>query len=442
MSEWKTMASRILTFLNTARPVNYVIASSTIDHMKEESLLSAPRSQKISLDAGQERVTTIDILRALTMILMVFVNDLWSLTGIPAWLGHVEPGADGIGLADIVFPAFLFIVGLSIPYAMENRRKHGDTDRDLIRHVLGRTVALLVMGVFLVNGETINADATGIPRYVWGPLCCLCFILIWNSYPKKANRAVVYGLRGIAIVTLLVLAFIYRGGPADALTTFSPQWWGILGLIGWAYLASGLIAVFARNNFYVILGAWIFFSILSMIYHAGLVPDFLLFIPPAILGGTLAGLTMGGVLTSLIFRHFRERRDNRNLTLILLVFAGLLVGLSLVTRPYWGLSKLEATPAWLFLCSAFTILGFLVIYWIADVNKKDHWFKIIKPAGTATLLCYLIPHFAYFTTRTLSIQIPDFMLVGGVGLLKSFLFAMLCVFVTGALIRAGVRMKI
>src|SRR5687768_11372380 len=104
------------------------------------------------------RVASIDILRALTMVLMIFVNDLWSLKDIPAWLGHVERGVDGIGLADVVFPAFLFIVGLSLPFAVDNRRKKGDSDWELVKHVLVRTVALLVMGVFLVNGETINAQ--------------------------------------------------------------------------------------------------------------------------------------------------------------------------------------------------------------------------------------------------------------------------------------------
>src|SRR5688572_15789380 len=101
------------------------------------------------------RIATIDILRALTMVLMIFVNDLGSLRGIPAWLGHVEQGVDGIGLADVVFPAFLFIVGLSLPFAIDNRRKKGDTELQLIMHVLTRTFALLVMGVFLVNGESI-----------------------------------------------------------------------------------------------------------------------------------------------------------------------------------------------------------------------------------------------------------------------------------------------
>ncbi len=73
-----------------------------------------------------KRIASIDILRALTMVLMIFVNDLWTLNNIPEWLEHVKRGEDGIGLADVVFPVFLFIVGLSIPYAVDSRRKKGE----------------------------------------------------------------------------------------------------------------------------------------------------------------------------------------------------------------------------------------------------------------------------------------------------------------------------
>ena len=126
------------------------------------------------------RIATIDILRALTMVLMIFVNDLGTLKNIPLWLEHVAPGVDGIGLADVVFPAFLFIVGLSLPFAVESRRKKGDTELQLVGHVLVRTIALLVMGVFLVNGETINETATGMRSFQYYSLCCFSFILIWN----------------------------------------------------------------------------------------------------------------------------------------------------------------------------------------------------------------------------------------------------------------------
>jgi hypothetical protein len=120
----------------------------------------------------------------------------------------------------------------------------------------------------------------------------------------------------------------------------------------------------------------------------------------------------------------------------------LLIALSVITRPYWGLAKLGATPAWLFLCSAFTILAFTAIYWVADVKGKSGWFGIVKPAGTATLLCYLIPYFAYAFTRILHIHLPWFLLTGGIGLLKSIVFALFCAFVTGVLIRVGVKLKI
>jgi len=76
----------------------------TFPALEESPKVSQTKSIAIS------RVVAIDIVRALTMVLMIFVNDLGTLRNIPRWLEHVEPGVDGIGLADTVFPAFLFIV--------------------------------------------------------------------------------------------------------------------------------------------------------------------------------------------------------------------------------------------------------------------------------------------------------------------------------------------
>ena len=72
-----------------------------------------------------KRNESIDILRGLTMLLMVFVNDLWSVGGVPHFLEHFEVSEDGMGVADIVFPMFLFAMGMSIPYALERRFSKG-----------------------------------------------------------------------------------------------------------------------------------------------------------------------------------------------------------------------------------------------------------------------------------------------------------------------------
>lgn len=399
-------------------------------------------SQTIPTALNPARVGAIDILRALTMVLMIFVNDLWSLKDIPLWLEHVPQGADGIGLADVVFPAFLFIVGMSLPFAIDNRRKKGDTDLQLVGHVLLRSVALLTMGLFLVNGESINAEATGMHRLVWYAISCTCFILVWNTYPKSMPKWSSISLKIIGLLVLLTLAIIYRGGDDGSISRFEPHWWGILGLIGWAYLAAALVTVFARNRMAVLVAAWCGFAVLSLVAHAGLLPKVINFIPGAIRNGTLAGLSMGGVVIATLFLHYRKKADNRQMTFVFLAISAVLIGLSVLTHPYWGLSKLDETPAWLFLCSTFTILAFTAIYWIADVLGKGNWFSFIKPAGTDTLLCYLIPYFAYATTALLNIHLPDFLLIGGIGLLKSFLFALLCVWITGLLRKAGVRLKL
>ncbi|GAB3797409.1 hypothetical protein GCM10028819_16530 [Spirosoma humi] len=339
----------------------------------------------------------------------------------------------------MVFPAFLFIVGMSLPFAVNARRQKGDSDGVLVGHVLMRTVALLVMGVFLVNGESIDESATGLPRLVWNVLACGCFILLWNAYPRTANKWIVLAAKLIALSLLVTLAIVYRG---ENNSRFAPHWWGILGLIGWSYLGAALVTVFAHNRLVILVAAWVGFALLSMLDAAHVLPEAISIIPSAISGGTLVGLTMGGVVISTLFQQYRRQGDNKRMTLLFIGISLGLIALSVYTRTFWGLSKLGATPAWLFLCSAFTILAFTGIYWLVDVNEKANWFNGIKPAGTDTLLCYLIPYFAYAFTTLLNLQLPDALLTGGVGLLKSVLFALLCVWITGRLNKIGVRLKL
>jgi len=82
------------------------------------------------------------------MFLMIFVNDLWTLSGIPEWLEHTATNTDGMGLADIVFPAFLVVMGMSLPFAIQNRMDKGESKIKISWHIILRSFALIVMGVF------------------------------------------------------------------------------------------------------------------------------------------------------------------------------------------------------------------------------------------------------------------------------------------------------
>jgi len=157
-----------------------------------------------ALKNASPRLVSIDALRAVVMVLMIFVNDLWTLIGIPVWLEHTSGKANYMGLADIVFPAFLFIVGLSVPYAIDSRRKKGESDAKIFMHIVFRTLALLIMGFFQVNLESYAGDAI-LPKPIWQILITIGFFLVWLDYSNyKVVTAKV--LKGAGIVLLLVLA--------------------------------------------------------------------------------------------------------------------------------------------------------------------------------------------------------------------------------------------
>lgn len=400
------------------------------------------------------RIASIDVLRALTMLLMIFVNDLWTLKDIPAWLEHTEANEDGMGLADTVFPAFLFIVGMSIPFSVGNRRVKGESDGSITWHVVSRSFALLVMGLFLVNGEYLHEANAGISRAAWFSLSCLSFILLWNSWPKTINKWVVRILQLLAIIILLVLIYLCRGGD-DGVNRFQPYWWGILGLIGWAYLVSALIFVFAGRYFYMLVIAWLLFMGLSIASHAGWIEnDLVKTIIDPLGNGAMPAFTMGGILISMIFLHYKKvnneitARDScppqadRSFIIVLLLISVALFALGYYLRSFWGISKIRATPAWVLVCSAITIVFFVFLYWLVDIKKKGNWFALISPAGTNTLLCYLLPYFIYALVGVLGIGLPVVLLTGVIGLIKSLLFSLLIVVIAGLLGRVGVRVRL
>ena len=57
---------------------------------------------------------------------MLFVNEVAGVTGAPAFLLHRPSDFDGMTITDLVFPAFLFIVGIAVPFALGGRLRRGE----------------------------------------------------------------------------------------------------------------------------------------------------------------------------------------------------------------------------------------------------------------------------------------------------------------------------
>lgn len=97
--------------------------------------------------AGQ-RVVSLDVLRGLTMAFMVLVSNPGSLS-IYTQLDHAP--WDGLTLTDLVFPTFLWIVGLSITLAIGRKVDKGTPHRVILLQALKRAVILYLIGVCIYS---------------------------------------------------------------------------------------------------------------------------------------------------------------------------------------------------------------------------------------------------------------------------------------------------
>jgi len=389
------------------------------------------------------RLGSIDVIRALTMYFMVFVNDLWTDRQIPGWLEHAPGKADAMGFADIIFPAFLFIVGLSIPYSQQSRLDRGQSTALIFRHIVLRSIALIVMGFFQMNMENYSNQSL-LPQPVWVILVTLSFFLVWLDYPKTKRKMATW-LQVAGVVILIVMAALYKGNSPHGIIWMAPHWWGILGLIGWAYFACAIILLIAKDKLWILILFFLFF----VGFNSSVMldqPDFTGSIRHWIgsmgLGNASnSSITILGVICAVLYRKFSDKVSK--VEIILILMAILLFAFGFATRPLWGISKIRATPSWTTICAAISILVFAFLIFLIDRKGKENWFHIIKPAGTSTLTCYLLPylHEAIFLS-IIGIHLPLLLRTGWAGVIKSLIFALIIVIITGLLEKRRLRLKI
>ena len=385
----------------------------------------------------------IDMFRGLTMFLMVFVNDLWTVGGVPHFLEHAETYEDAMGLSDIVFPMFLFAVGLSIPYALERRFARQVPAEKTLGHILSRTFALLVMGVFLVNANGRMAPLLGCGDWLFALLSILGFFLVWNAYPEgfRAGKWLRWG----GVLLLLLLAVTYRtesGGLMKA------RWWGILGMIGWAYLFAAVAWLLCRKRTGILSILWLALIGLNLLTTemrdesallegGNLLQDFARALH--LDNGSSALMVLSGVLVAVQERNFSGESALRQLLYTALT-VGILIGFGSAAHEGWILSKNLGTLPWCFYSMAAAVTLYALLRVLEEKNWT-RWFAPFRPAGMATLTVYLLPDVYYAVAEALDLSAPAW-LEGPLGLVKCAAFAFLCIGTAWALGKAGVRIRI
>src|SRR5690349_19314937 len=99
--------------------------------------------------ASSTRLMSLDLFRGVTIAAMILVNDPGDGPSAHWPLKHSE--WNGWTPTDLVFPFFLFIVGVAMAFSFRSRLQKGEGKGHLLRHVLWRGVILFAIGVFL-NG--------------------------------------------------------------------------------------------------------------------------------------------------------------------------------------------------------------------------------------------------------------------------------------------------
>jgi predicted acyltransferase len=295
------------------------------------------------------------------------------------------------------------------------------------------------MGVFMVNLENINTSGLLIDKNYWMIGMTLAFFMIWNNYRGKVlGKIPPIVMKIIGAGILIFLAVIYQGGTADNPYWMRTHWWGILGLIGWGYLLNALLYLWVRHRMVWMVGATVMLYLFNM--NEFFSPfDFELRI---IVSASNHASVMSGMLVTIILINLRESSKMKYLLPVLAGLAGLLFLFGFATRPLWGISKIQATPSWTAICAGISTVSFAVLYIVADRWEMTRWADIIAPAGNSTLTCYLMPYYAYAIFALVNLQLPGIILAGIPGLVKSLVFSLLIIFITGWIGRFKVSLKI
>ena len=407
--------------------------------------ISAP-SIGIAGQSTPARIASIDIFRGLTMAVMIFVNELADVRGLPWWTYHAKGNWDVMTYVDMVYPFFLFIVGLAIPLAIRARLKKNPSTPALWLHIVLRSVSLIVLGLILANADKVDAVRTHLKGDAWGLLGLLGGVLFWNVYGDSKRYATLFRvLRITGLVLLVAMYAIFRrstgGGHVGWIDGSYPE---ILGLIGYTYLSVAALYLLTRRwlwaplAWFIALVALCAFSTLHWLNFPNTLP--LYFWPFS--NGSWACMTMAGVVTSSIFLGAHRWHTARQKMLLAVAFAVPVLAAGWLLTPL-GISKIRATPTWSLYSIGAAVLCFTLLYWICDVKKRTTWALFVRPAGANTLLTYLLPDFyAFLISLTGAVYFETHFHIGWPGVVKSVVFTLFILGVSAVLTRCRLRMQL
>lgn len=327
-------------------------------------------SHRVLCALPSNRLLTLDVFRGLTIMAMVLVNNpgSWSYVYSPMlhanWHGYTP--------TDLIFPFFVFIVGVSISIVVHRDQQSGVRHSIIIKTAVVRTIKLLALGLFLAAFYYDFSDA----NYQW----------FESQISSIRIMGVLQRLGLVFFFTLLITLYFSKFARIIWVVGLLLGYWlaliyiPYLDLQGHVYqgllLHGNSLAAWVDNRF---LGA-------AHVYYQKATPfafdpEGLLSTVPAIASG-LIGVMIGELLLDTSYT-LRKKVRLMLVLAITLLFAGHLLDLSFpINKSLWTSSFVLVSSGW-----ALVVLALLT--WVIDIKGWKRWSAPFVVLGTNAILFYL-----------------------------------------------------
>lgn len=296
-----------------------------------------------------DRLKSLDAFRGLTVASMILVNN-------PGSWSHVYPPLlhapwHGCTPTDLIFPFFLFSVGISIHFAYQSKKESGLTKTVRFK-ILKRTVTIFALGLFLSLFPSFHFETVRIPGVLQRISLVFLFCSLFYFYLNWRHQALVFAVILLAYYLLMILVPVPGIGPANLEMNTN--------------LAAWLDNTLLSGHLWIQTKTWDPEGILSTL--------------PAIATG-ISGMLIGHILTD------GTKISSKLYRLIGSSIALTILGLSWST--VFPFNKALWTSSYVLYTSGLATAIFTLFYWIIDCKGIHTWSKPLLWYGVNAITVFV-----------------------------------------------------
>jgi len=304
----------------------------------------------ISTPSKHARLLLLDVFRGITVMLMIIVNSPGNHTAY-RWLEHSD--WNGCTLADLVFPFFIYVVGISLAFTLSKAQDKGLRFPQLFPAICKRALYLFAIGL-LLNAFPHHFDFTSLRFYGVLQRIAICYLVASWLFLRTSVRTQ-------ALIVLALLAGYYL-----LMTAVPVPGYGINQLT-------------PTGNWAAFLDRMMFSS--SHLYGKVFDPEGFLSTLPAIATALLGNLTGVWLMSA----------NSPQKKLLGMVSGGLV---ALLTGWLWALwfpiNKALWTSSYVLWTGGFALLMLTICYWLIEIKAWKSWARPFTIFGLNAMLAYIL----------------------------------------------------